>query len=492
MVVEHHDLDRQLVDGGGGQFEKGHLEAAVAGDRNDGLLRVGELGTDRGREAEAHGAGTAGGQPMEGLVVLVELRGPHLVLADVGGDDRLAFGQFVELVDHLLHAEAALLLVSERELLLVAVELGQPLGGFERADLLVDLGKRGLGVADDHHVGHDHLAAFRGIDVDVDDLGVLAELRGLADDAVVEARADIDQQVALDHRLVGVGGAVHAEHAERKRVGLREDALAEQGGGHRRVEGLGEVHQLLVGAGDHRALAGEDHRALRLGDQRGGFFHGGSVDVEIAGRVVAGEIERRVHVAGEGSLGDVLRDVDQHRAGAAGGGDVVGLAGDPRQGVGVLAEVVVLHHRHGDAENVGFLEGVLAEHPGHGLAAEHDHRDRVHHRGHQAGHGVAGAGAGSHQHGGGPAGGAGVAVGHVDRALFVADQDELHLGLDRFEGVEDGNRGSAGVAEDVFDAEGIEGFDEGLRAVEFVLAHGKNGMWGVNMPAWSFGQCENT
>ena len=120
----------------------------------------------------------------------------------------------------------------------------------------------------------DHLAHLGGVDVDVDDLGVFAELRRLADDAVVETRADIEQQVALDHRLVGVGGAVHAEHAERERVSLGENALAEQRGGDRCLESLCEISQLLVGAGNHATLAGKNHWALGLGNEVGGLLHG--------------------------------------------------------------------------------------------------------------------------------------------------------------------------------------------------------------------------
>ena len=77
---------------------------------------------------------------MEGLVVLIELRRPHLVLADVGGDDGFAFSKLIEFVDHLLHPQTALLFITERELLLVTVELSQPFAGFQRTDLFVDLG----------------------------------------------------------------------------------------------------------------------------------------------------------------------------------------------------------------------------------------------------------------------------------------------------------------------------------------------------------------
>ena len=51
-------------------------------------------------------------------------------------------------------------------------------------------------VADDRHVGAAHLALLGGVDVDVDDLGVGSERRHLAGDAVVEAGAERDQQIA--------------------------------------------------------------------------------------------------------------------------------------------------------------------------------------------------------------------------------------------------------------------------------------------------------
>ena len=264
---------------------------------------------------------------------------------------------------------------------------------------------------------------------------------------------------------------MHAEHAERKRVVFREDALAQQRRGDGAIERFRQMHELLVRAGDHAALAGENHRALGFGDHVGGSLDGLRANLERRGGIVAWQVEGRVHVTGERALGNVLRHVDEHRTGAAGGGDVIGLAGDPRQRVGVLHQIIVLHHRDGDAENVGFLERVLAEHPRHRLTGDHEHRHRIHHRGHQAGDGVSRTGAGSHQHGGRPTGGAGVAVGHVHGSLLVADEDELHLGFDRLERVENRDRRSAGISENVFDPEVVEGLDKRLCAVHLIFTH---------------------
>ena len=52
-----------LVDGAGGQFLVGHLEAAVAVDGPDHAVRLAHLGAHGGRHGVAHGAGAAGVQP---------------------------------------------------------------------------------------------------------------------------------------------------------------------------------------------------------------------------------------------------------------------------------------------------------------------------------------------------------------------------------------------------------------------------------------------
>ena len=87
-----------------------------------------------------------------------------------------------------------------------------------------------LGVADDRHVGAAHLAELGRVDVDVDDLGVRREAVGIAGDAVVEARAEGDEQVGLLHRRDRGVVAVHARHAEAERVRVGDHAARHQRG----------------------------------------------------------------------------------------------------------------------------------------------------------------------------------------------------------------------------------------------------------------------
>ena len=187
--------------------------------------------------------------------------------------------------------------------------------------------------------------------------------------------------------------------------------------------------------------------------------------------IVAGKIELRVHLGGKHSRGNVLWHINQNGARATSGGDMVGFLGNTNEIVGFLYEVVVFYYGNSDSENVGLLEGVLAQHPGDLLSADHDHGDGIHLCSHESGDGVSSSWSGSDKNGSGLSGGAGVAVSHVHGALLVTNEDEFHLRFHRFEGVENWNRGSSGISEDVFDSQVIEGFNEGLCSVELLLAH---------------------
>ena len=102
------------------------------------------------------------------------------------------------------------------------------------------------------------------IDIDVDLLRARRERVEPAGDAVVEARADADHQVAIVHRPVGFPGAVHAEHAEPLRIGRRIGAEPHQRRGDREAGELDQLAQQRAGvrAGIDDAAAGVEQRAL--------------------------------------------------------------------------------------------------------------------------------------------------------------------------------------------------------------------------------------
>ena len=90
-------------------------------------------------------------------------------------------------------------------------------------------------------------------------------------------------------------------------------------------------------------------------------------------------------------LQNILGDVHQDWAGAAGRGDVESLVNHLRQIHDVLHQEIVLGAGARDAKRVGFLKRVAANELGGNLAGDRDHRDRIHQRIDQAGHQVRGA-----------------------------------------------------------------------------------------------------
>ncbi len=208
-----------------------HQDRGLAGDVDHQALRVGHLHTHGGRQAVAHGAQAAGGHPAVRLLELEELRGPHLVLADLGGDVGIAvLGQLIEPLDRVLRLDDLALLTEAQAIARPPLlDLGPP--GLQR--LLVQLAllrlpqledgaQRLAGVGDDRQVDHDVLVDRGGVDVDVDLLGVGRELVQPPGHAVVEARADVQHDVAVVHRQIGFVGSVHAQHAEELRLARRE------------------------------------------------------------------------------------------------------------------------------------------------------------------------------------------------------------------------------------------------------------------------------
>ncbi len=193
------------------------------------------------------------------------------MLAHTRHDDRVVGRVVAQHVDAELRLQRPVLelLVVERELLLPVAQL--PVPRVERRPLaLVALGLHRLhqlldhepAVADDRHVGPAHLAELGRVDVDVDDLGVGRERLDLAGDAVVEARAERDEQVGLLHRRDRGVVAVHARHAEAELVVVGERAPRHERGDHREAGELDQLAQRLGRARLEDAAARVDHRPL--------------------------------------------------------------------------------------------------------------------------------------------------------------------------------------------------------------------------------------
>ena len=213
---------------------------------------------------------------------------------------------------------------------------------------------------------------------------------------------------------------MHAGHAQVERVVLRERAERHQGGHHRDARSLHELRQLLVRVGLDHTAADVEHRALRLRDHLRRLR-----DLAVV-RLRVRLVPRQVHLRRPGKLDlrvlHVLRDVHQHRAGAAGRRDMEGRGDRAGDFLRLGHHQVVLGYRHGDAADVRFLERVGAQKRRADLPGDSHHRHRiqvgVRDRGDQVGRARAGGGD-AHAH---VAGGHRVAFRGMSCALFVAHQ----------------------------------------------------------------------
>ena len=144
---------------------------------------------------------------------------------------------------------------------------------------------------------------------------------------------------------------------------------------------------------------------------------------------------------------------------------------------GLLDQVVVLGRGPGDAGGVGFLEGVVADQVRRHLPGQADHRDGIHQRVHQPGHGIGRTGAGGDQHAAHLAGGPGIALGRMHRGLLVAHQDVAD-GVLLEQRVVDRQYRAAGVAEDDLHAVVLERAQDDLGARHRQGGFGAGGLHG--------------
>ena len=272
-----------------------------------------------------------------------------------------------------------------------------------------------------------------------------------------------DKQVGPGQSLVGAVVAVGPDHAHVQGVVRGHNGQAHHGLDHWDLIALGQLQQLLLGVGQPHAAAGADEGLLGLGD---GLGH--PLDLQVVA-LYAGLIAPDVHFLRVLELLQLLvlnvdGDIDEHRSGPPGGGDVKGLLHDAGDVIGVFHQVAVLGeggHRTGD---VHLLEDIPAQQIAGHLPGNGHHGDGVHIGGGDAGDQIGRPRAGGdHTH---PylAGDAGIARGHVPGVLLGAHQGISDLRV-LLQHVYNGADGGSGIAEDVVHLLPQKAFDQCLCSI---------------------------
>ena len=129
------------------------------------------------------------------------------------------------------------------------------------------------------------------------------------------------------------------------------------------------------GVGFNDAAADVEDWAFGLADEFDGLFDGSAVWG--GDRPVAGQFELGWPDEVEFGVLDVFGDVDEDWSRSTGGCQVEGFGDDLRDLGGIGDDEVVFRDRHGDAADVGFLEGVGAENRAGHLAGDGDERHGI-------------------------------------------------------------------------------------------------------------------
>src|SRR5712692_2269133 len=297
--------------------------------------------------------------------------------------------------------------------------------------------------------------------------GLGREILDASGDAIIKARANCDEAIRVADRCVSAVRTVHPEHSEAQRIGGGEGAKAHQRLAERNAEPTHQLSQFGRCTRPLHTTTDVEERLFTLLDRL-------DCALDLAGIalyrwLVAAQIDL-VRVL-EGMLGllNVLWDIDEDRPGAAVACDVERFLDYAREVLDVLDEIVVLCARTRDADDVGFLEGVITDHRGRHLSGDDDHRRRVHVGVGNPSDGVRRAGSRRYHHDTGTAADAGVALSHVGRALLMAYQYVFNLWL--FEKRIVGRQnGAPWIAEDHVNAFGDKTLDYDLGPRE--LLHG--------------------
>ena len=127
-------------------------------------------------------------------------------------------------------------------------------------------------IANQAHRDWHVLPDFGCIELDMDELRASSESGQIAGDSVVESEAESDDEVGLLDGTIDMHLAVHAGHAEVKRMCFGKGADTQESRDHRYAGSLRQHAKLGIRARQDHTVAGHDQWTLGRGDEAGSFF----------------------------------------------------------------------------------------------------------------------------------------------------------------------------------------------------------------------------
>src|SRR6185369_5095114 len=102
VVIHNDDLEIGLVLDRSRKLLRSHLKPTVADKRDHLPVRMSYLSSKRGGESKAHCSETARSERLTWSVERIVLGQPHLMLTDIGGNDRITASYLHKLFDQVL------------------------------------------------------------------------------------------------------------------------------------------------------------------------------------------------------------------------------------------------------------------------------------------------------------------------------------------------------------------------------------------------------
>ncbi len=164
MIVDDDLYDRDVVAACRRQFVHIHAETSVTGNVHTDFVRHADLCADAGAKPVAHRAESAGREEGARFRILIILCCPHLVLSDIGGDDRFPRCHAVKLLDDVRTGQL-IRLVPQGVFFLERFDLCDPLTVILPFQLAVEFLQDSLEIPDEGGVRPDILVDLCSIDV---------------------------------------------------------------------------------------------------------------------------------------------------------------------------------------------------------------------------------------------------------------------------------------------------------------------------------------
>ena len=235
MIVDDNLNDWNIVTGCRCKFIHIHTETAITCNIDDRFIRSCSLCSQSCAKAVSHRSQSTRSQKLTRLAVFIILCCPHLMLANLSGDDRITFGHTVDLFYHIRSCQA-IQIVFQREFQLQFFNMLYPLFVVILTDHRIEALQYFLHIADHTGCGSDILVDLCRIYIDLQHLGILCKFCRITKYTITETGTYRNQKIAVSYTKVCIFGSMHTQHTCIQRMFSGKCSFTHQSVTYRRID----------------------------------------------------------------------------------------------------------------------------------------------------------------------------------------------------------------------------------------------------------------